>query len=168
MSVDLSGFTAQVQVAVSPPGSNLFADANDNDWLEALIGGFWDARLDGFMIEWTENADGMSPGIITPVSPGTKDLPRQLVQLVIFYTALNAIRGLMTNVKTQFKAQAGSVSVEQQQSANILRDVFEDLTARRAELYRVLSEQGFVRIGYLDGFRERNTSIRFGETWWLR
>lgn len=168
MSVDLSKFTAQVQTEVSPPGSNLFGDATDNDWLNALINGFWNARLDGFMHPWTENIDGDSVGIIDPNQAGGRDLPREFVQLIIFYAALTSIRGLMTNIKTQFKAQAGSVSVEQQQSANILRDVYADLVNRRQELYRVLSDQGFVRIGYMDAVAARDLSFVDHDTFWIR
>lgn len=198
MSVDLSAYVAQIKAEVNPPGSDLFGGATDSEWTNSLIGAFWNARLDGFIVGWTENADGASPGIVTPrvpcgcggwdptqpngvigdydpaiQPPGPTscghDLPRMFIQLVIFYAAITAVRGMMTNVKTQFKAQAGSVAVEQQQSATILRDVYQDLVTRRLQLYRVLSEQGYVRIGYIDGTAQREQNLEFGGgSWWLR
>ncbi len=172
MAVNLADYVASVRAEVNPPGTDVFPDASDSDWEDRLIGAFWNSRLDGFLAGYTENADHVSPGVITPVTTGAVDLPRELIQLIIFYAGLQAVRSQLLILKTLFKAQAGSVSVEQQQSSNVLRDVLKDLIDRRQQLWKQLSDQGFIRIGYLSALVERDRSLmlstQWGPDWWVR
>lgn len=165
MSVDLATFVPLVKAAVDAPGSDSFADSVTSDWVLTLRNAFWDARLDGFLGGWQENADNNSPGIITPVT-GSTDIPRDLIQLVIFYAAMGAIVNQIRQLRTQFKAQAGVVSFEYQQSANALRDVLKTLTDRRAQLFEFLSAQGVIGVGISDALYSREISMLNGETWW--
>jgi hypothetical protein len=121
MAVDLSDLVENLKREVNAPGLDQFPDATDAQYLGNLQDGFWEAYLDGAITGYTE-----SDGIVTMTS-ATEDFPRDLQQLVIFYAGARILRNQLRDIKTMFKAVAGPVSFENQQSASLLVAILKDL-----------------------------------------
>lgn len=162
MAVDLGDLIESVQREVNPPGSTLFPDAVEDDYLGYLQDAFWETTLDGLIEGYTE-----SDGSITPVS-GDTDLIRELQQLIVIYAGFKMLKNYLTNVRTQFRAVAGPVEYETQQSANLLTSLMKDLMDRRNSLLARLSDLGVVDSHYFDAVHERTSSINYGDVWWVR
>ena len=127
--VDLSEFTDSLRREVTPPGSDLFSDVSDDVFTGYLADAFWEARLDGFVKNWTCDVDG----VVLPLT-GTEDLPRELVGLLVLYGGIKILRNRIMNLNQRFSAKAGPVEYEVQNSANVLAELLRQLDARRKEL----------------------------------
>lgn len=162
MAVDLGDLVESVQREVNPPGGTIFPEAVEDDYLGFLQDAFWESTLDGLISGYAE-----ADGIVTPVS-GDEDLSRELQQLVVIYAGFKMLKNYLTNVRTTFRATAGPVEFETQQSANLLTELMKDLIARRNSLLARLSEQGQISSYVYDQVIERSSSIVYGDTWWVR
>lgn len=131
MAVDLSDYIGTLKRQVIPPGSTLFSSVTNLQWVAYLSDAFWEARLDGFMVGY-EEVDGE----IAPTDGGS-DLDLKYVALVALYAGITILRTQILNTKTQFKAKAGSVEFEQQNSATMLAEMLKQL---RQTKDRVLTE----------------------------
>ena len=163
MAVDIADLIEPLKRDVNPPGSNLFPGSTDDDWLGRLQDAFWDAHLHS---ELLANYRVDDDGAIEPLS-GTEELSRPLQQLVVAWAAYRVVRTLLLNIKTQFRAQAGPVEYETQQSAQLLRDLLKD---RQEDLKRVIdliSNQDQTAVYYFDAVIARDASLRSGAGWWL-
>lgn len=129
MSVDLSEFVPSLRREVTPPGSDLFNDVSDDVFTGYLADAFWEARLDGFVKTWTCDDDG----VVVPLT-GNDSFPRELVGLLLLYGGIKILRNQIMNLNTAFKAKAGSVEYEVENSANVLTELLKQLEARRKEL----------------------------------
>lgn len=165
MAVDLGDLIEVLQREVNPPGGNVFPDATEDNYLGYLQDAFWEAILDGFLVlqTWTE-----SEGIITPVTEGDDDIPRDLQQLVVLYAGIRITRVQLTNLQTLFSAQAGPVKYETQQSATLLKAILDELKMRRDIILTRLSDLGTVPDYYIDALIEREYSIDYNVTHWFR
>lgn len=161
MAVDLGDLVPYLQAAVSPPGNDLFADTVEDEWITRLANGFWNARLDGLLAGYVE-----SDGSITPTS-GTDDMSREMQQVIVFFSAYDTILLALRALNTQFKAVAGPVSFETQQSANLLKDIAEDLRERRNILLRRLSDMGSTSAYVIDSIIARQDSLMAQATTWV-
>ena len=157
MTTDLGDLIDPLQREVSPPGSDLFPDAVDDDWFGQLQDSFWEARLDGVL---TSTYDEDGNGVVTPT------LPRQLQQAVVIYAGIRIIRNELRNLNTSFRAVAGPVEFEQQKSAGLLKGIYDDLNKRKALLLDIVAEYGSVDTEYLDAIAERYDSFAIGSTYW--
>lgn len=162
MAVDLSDLVDSLKREVNAPGIAQLPNATDPEYLGNLQDGFWEAVLDGVISGYIE-----TDAIVTP-SSGTTDLPREMQQLVVFYAGFRIVRNQMRDLKTAFKAAAGPVNYETQQSAIVLKSILEDLKIRRAFLLNTLSENGKIDAVYIDAFRERDDRMYITEVDWLR
>lgn len=164
MAIDLGDLIESLQREVSPPGSDLFPDATDDDWFGHLQDAFWEVKLDGITSfnNYTE-----SDGLVSPVS-GTTELTRDLQQLVVLYAGIRILRSTMRDIKTTFRAQAGPVEYETQQSATLLRAIFDELASKRNLILNRLSDVGAVDTAYIDMIYQRDLSMGTeGGTWWV-
>lgn len=163
MAIDLSDLIPAVEAEASPPGTNLFPDAIDDEWLLRLENAFWEAKLFGFaqLDNYTE-----SDGIVQPVT-GTTDLPREEQQLVVLFAAVNVVRMSMSNTGTAFHAKAGPVEFSTQNSATLLNSVLAGLQKKIDFLYATLSDLGRVTDSVFDGVAARDFALGFGDvSWW--
>lgn len=128
--VDLSEFVPSLRREVTPPGTDLFPDANDDIFVGYLSDAFWEARLDGFVQKWSCDEDG----IVEPLDGIDDDLPRELVGLLVLYAGIKILRNRIMNLNTAFRAKAGPVNYEVENSANLLTEMLKQLAARRKEL----------------------------------
>jgi hypothetical protein len=161
MAVDLFDLVEPLRREVNPPGSNAFPDATDDDYSGYLADGFWEARLDGFLAGYEE-----SDGIVTPIS-GTDDLGRDWQQLIVIYAGFRILKNALRQMRTVFRAQAGPVSFETQQSAQLLREIMIELRERRDWLLDNLASTGQVPAYYIDAVVARHDSLYFGDTTWV-
>jgi hypothetical protein len=127
MAVDLSDFVPALITEVNPPGTNTFSAATSTEMTMYLSNAFWEARLDGFLDLYDCNEDG----IVTPIDPATPDIPREETTLVIIYAGCKVLRNKILNTNTTFRAKAGPVEFETQNSANMLVEVLKQLQAAK-------------------------------------
>ena len=155
MAVDLSDLVESLKREVNPPGTDYFPDASDTEFLGNLIDGFWEAVLDGLISGYTVDDDGL----VTPVS-GSTDMARDVQQIIVFYAGFRILRNVLRNIQTTFRAKAGPVEYETQQSASTLKDLLADLSNRRKLLLDRLSDMGAIPTYYADAVVEREAR------WW--
>ncbi len=161
MSVDLGDLVASIKLEVSPPGVDLFPEATDEEWTDRLANAFWNARIDGMLTGYVE-----ADGLITPTS-GTTDMPRDLQQVIVFMAAYNAIYLKLLNTRTSFRAKAGAVEYETQNSATVLKDLSDSLRQRYLILLQRLADLGYVDTYVIDAVVARDSSLADRTTWWV-
>lgn len=161
MSVDLGDLVPNIKLEVSPPGSNLFPNATDDEWQDRLANAFWNARIDGFLPGYVE-----ADGLITPIT-GTTDMPRDLQQVIVFMAAYSTLYLQLLGTKTGFRAKAGSVEYETTQSAQVLRDLAQSLKMRYEILLTRLSDLGLIPTYAFDAYIEREQVLMQGDGFWI-
>lgn len=161
MSVDLGDLVNSIKLEVSPPGVDLFPETTDEEWTDRLANAFWNARIDGMLVGYVE-----ADGLITPTS-GTTDMPRDLQQVIVFMAAYNAIYLKLLNTRTSFRAKAGSVEYETQNSATVLKDLSDSLRQRYLILLQRLADLGYVETYVIDAVVARDNSLAARSTWWV-
>lgn len=159
VSVDLSDqLIESIKGEVSPPGTDLFPDATDDEWLVQLENSFWEARLFGFFAGFTE-----SDGLITPLS-GSTDLDRANQQLIVLFAAGRIIRNELTGKNTLFRAKAGPVEFEVQNSAQMMVAILRDIRSKIDLALAALGEINSTTVAYIDSLVGREESIYYGDT----
>lgn len=162
MAVDLGDLVDVLKRAVSPPGTDLFPNATDDNYVGYLSDAFWEVRMLGMLGAWTE-----SDGSVSPVT-GTVELPREQQQFLILFAAINIVTNELKNMETLFRTKAGPVEFETQKAGALLRDVLTDLKDRRTIVERYLFGIGAITDYYIDAVSAREDSMRYGFTWWER
>lgn len=166
MAVDLSDYVDSLKREVSPPGTDDFPSATDADWIGNMADAFWEARLDGLLAAWTCDVDGLvTPQLIT--TPAQPDIGRDMIQLVVLYASFRIIRNALRGLRTQFRATAGPVTFEYQQSSNLLRELMKDIAMRRDMILTRLSDLGSVPSYVIDGIIARDQSIAYQNTYFV-
>lgn len=160
MAVDLGDLVQYLEAEVSPPGNDLFADTEDDEWITRLANGFWNARLDGLLAGYVE-----ADGAVTPTS-GDTDMSRELQQVIVFYAAYDTILLALRSLNTTFRAQAGPVSYETGQSAQVLRDIANALREKRNLLLSRLSDIGATSDYVIDAIIARQDSMLNAASYW--
>ena len=164
MAIDLGNLIESLQREVSPPGTDLFPDATDDEYFGYLQDSFWEMKLDG--IEPFDNYTEDGNGIVTPID-GDTDLSRDLQQLVVLYGGIRIVRNAMRNINTLFRTKAGPVEYETQQSAQVLKSILDDLAERRNFILNRLSDIGAVDATYVDMVAQRDFSMGNSNAWWV-
>lgn len=163
MAVDLSDLIPSLEREVSPPGSDLYPDAVDDDWLGQLEDSFWEAKLFGFFSNYTD-----SDGLVSPIS-GTEELSRELQQLIVLFAGIRSTRMKLMNMNTMFRAQAGPVSFETQQSANLLKGILDGLEAKINSLLDALPDSILGDASstyYINALFARTDALNYGYEEW--
>lgn len=162
MAVDLNDLILPLTREVNPPGSNLYPDAVDDDWLGQLQDSFWEAKLYGFFGNFTE-----ADGLVSPIT-GTTDLERTLQQLIVLFAGIRSIRMKMVNLNTLFRAKAGPVEFETQNSANLLNTIMKQLQDKIDTLLKSLADSilGGTQTYYINSLIGRDYSYLYGYEEW--
>lgn len=163
MSVDFSDLVPRLRAEVNPPGVDLYPDAADSEFVLHLQNGFWEAVLDGIIEGYSIDDDG----VVTPDDVSGDDISSSLQQVVLLYAGMKIVRNLLLNLKTAFRAHAGSVKFETEQSANTLREILLDMKNRRNLLLTRLSDVGTTSSYYVDAVISRDDSLYYGDTWFV-
>lgn len=162
MAIDLSDLVELLRSEVDAPGEDSFPDAVEDDWVNQLRSAFWEVVLDGVISSYEE-----TDGIVTPTS-GTTDLARDLQQLVIFYAGVRVIRNKLRTMGTAFRAKAGPVEYETQNSAQVLKSILDELVRKRNVILNRLSDMGSVDSHYIDMIMYRDEALTYGDSWFVR
>lgn len=164
MSVDLAELIPSLKREVNPPGTDLFPTATDDDiWLGHLIDSFWEAKLFGFFKTYTSNSDGL----VAPLN-GLIDLGRDWQELIVLFAGGRIIRNELKNTNTSFRAVAGPVEFEVQNSAQLLRDILHDIRSKIDLALAALGAINSTTVAYIDSLIGREDSIYYGETYFQR
>lgn len=184
--VDLFELVDALKREVNPPGSDLFPDATDDDYLGSLTDAFWEVRLYGFLGGFEENAAarGGSPtfgeGRVTPLGAAegydapsgystTADLSRELQQLIVLWAGWKIVLARMGALNTTFRARAGNVEYETQNAASVLKTILDQLKARIDFVIDHISDYApGSGVAVFDAVVERSYSQAVGDTWWVR
>jgi hypothetical protein len=163
-SVDLSELIGDLEGAVTVPGiASPYAASSDTEWLTRLRNAFWTAFNEGVFSGFTCNEDG----IVSPSSSGSSTtFGRELQQIVILYAAINIVQNQMLQLKNQFRAKAGSVEYETQQSAQMIKAILDSLLIQRNTLLQRLSDLGWRNTYYYDSVTSRDSSLKDGTIQW--
>src|SRR4051812_30681855 len=122
----------------------MFDEITTEEWTAYLVDGFWEARLDGFLMGYTTDA----LGVITLTTAGEEagvlpaDMPRQYVTLVIIYAGIRVLRNKILNTPSLFRAKAGPVEYEQQYAATVLTEMLKQLAATKNRLLEQAELEG--------------------------
>lgn len=163
MAVDLADYVPALRREIQPPGSTLFDDVDDDTLEGYLSDAFWEARLDGFVTDYTE-----SGGIVTPLTTAV-DFPREQTALVVLYAGLKILRNRLLQTNTKFAAKAGPVEFATENSANLLTEMARQLGAVKDRL--IAMNLGATNVALVDAFSNRNVSPEsysgYLEEWYL-
>lgn len=149
MAVELSSFVGSLQREVVPLGSGLFADVTPEQWTAYLTDAFWEARLDGFMEGYSADDTGSIEAL------DGVDLDRRYVALVVLYAGIRVLRNRILNMNTGFRAKAGPVEFEQQNSATMLAEMLKQLRTTKDRILQELDEAEATAVLALDAFSVR-------------
>lgn len=169
MAVDLSDqLIDSLKREVNPPGTDGFVDAGDADWLGHLLDSFWEAKLYGFFTNYTADEDGF----VAPIS-GTDELGRDSQELIVLFAGARIIRNELKNKNTLFRAKAGPVEFETQNSANLLIAILKDIRSKVDLALAAIGTINSTTVAYVDSLLGREESIYYGDTyvpssggWW--
>lgn len=161
MAVDLADLVDSLRREISPlSGTNPYEDTSDDTLAGYLADAFWEGRLNGLFTGYTINEDDE----LVPIS-GTDDMPRYEQQAIVLWAGYRAVLNDLRNVQSLFRAKAGPVEYETQQSATLLKAI---LDALQQKIDRVISDIGGTSAAVFDAVIERSYSMGYGDTWWVR
>lgn len=159
-AVDLSDLIPDLGVALTAPGqTDLYSTVDDDEWISRLKTAFWSAYNDGLIEGFSCDEDGL----VTPIS-GSATFGRDLQQIVIFYCGLNKVQNELMQIKTRFRAKAGPVEYETEQSAGVLKALLDSLLKQRDDIMTRLSAINGVSTIYIDAVRQRDYALAEGLT----
>ena len=162
-ALDLTDLVTPLQAALNIPGEDIYGTVSPTQWVTYLSNGFWEAYLDGLVLGYVE-ADGE----VTPIS-GTTVMPKDQQQLILMYAAIAITRLRLLNAQTVFRAKAGPVEYEVQQSAQVMKSLLEEFSERRRYILQRLADTGIARdMYYIDTYTARQNAINYGYTEWIR
>lgn len=168
MAVDLSDYVDSLRREVTPPGSTTFSSVADEVFVGYLADAFWEVRLDGFIEPYSSDPSGIilpinDPQVTagdvdytpTPYDP-QKDIGRAEIALICLYAGIKIIRNNLMEKSTKIRAKAGPVEFEQDNSANFLVAMLQELTdTRKRLLYLKTFNQD---VSLIDAFSARSAS----------
>lgn len=161
MAVDLADYVEALEIEVNPPGQDLYSSVTDSQWLARLQNAFWEIRLHGMLSNFTEEE-----GVVTPIS-GDTDLTRDQIQLIILFAAYTVALSSFQNIKSSYRAKAGPVEVEYQQSAQTLKSLLDALRSRINFIIGNLSGYAGTTAFVIDAVQASQYSIGVGDTWYV-
>lgn len=164
MSIDMSDeLVDALKREVSPPGTDLYPNATDAEWLNRLRDAFWEGRLNGLFGGYSVDDDG----VVSPVS-GSTDLSREMQQAIVLYAGYRTTLTQFQNISSAVRSKAGPVEFEIERSAALLRDILKDVRDRLSRVLQLLSTLGMNNATVFDAVIERSYSTAYRDTWWVR
>lgn len=158
MAVVLSDFIPSLRREVEPPGVRLYDSLTPTDWVGYLTDAFWEARLDGFLKDWmvAESDINADPDAeIQPLASGGPDIGREGMALIILYAGIKVLRNRILNTNTRFKAVAGPVEFEQENSATMLAEMLKQLRSTKEQILEALDEAEATAVMLIDAYSTR-------------
>lgn len=130
---DLGEATTSLANTIARPGTfaTLFSETTDNDLVDVLRDGFAECQMEGMFSDYTD-----TDGVIDP------DLTNGETATVVLFAAVRLLRAELANRASHVRYEAGPVTFEEDRSAQVLRQVFDDMRAQKARMTNLLSETG--------------------------
>lgn len=150
MAVDLSDYVEALRAKANPPGEELYPEASPEDWRLRLSNAFWDGYLHRMFRDFTE-----AEGTVSAKAEGGANMPRDQIQLIVLYAALDALLARLGDLKTQFRGQSGPTEIEYQRSAQVLTEIIKARRAELAEITADLARRGVTATYFLDATAAR-------------
>lgn len=162
-NVDITELIPNLEAILTVPGTTSPYDAaSEEEWTLKLVNGFWQAVIEGVVEGYSIDEDG----IIFPTS-GSETFSRAFQQIVVIYAALNIVNAQLLQVKSLFRAQAGPVEYETQQSASVLTALLAELQNQKNLILTRLSDLGTdTSVFYYDSTWQRRDNQRSGDAFW--
>ena len=162
-AVYLTDLIPSLEAALSVPGTTSpYSAATDDEWLAKLKNAFWLAVLDQVISGYEMDEDGT----ITETD-GTTTLSSQLQYLIVLYACMDVVRNQLLQMKTVFRAKAGPVEYETQQSAPVLKALLDQFMSQRDRILETLASTSNLSTYYIDAVRSRDYAIRIDATDWV-
>lgn len=185
MAVDLANLVDSLKREVNPPGSDLFPDATEDNWLGSLTDAFWEVKLYGFLQDYTENAGArggpaaFGEGVITPSTVtdetyddptgySTQDLSRELQQLIVLWAGYKVALSRFASLNSLMRAKAGPIEYETQQAASVLKSILDALKGRIDYILANLLTGNRAGVAVFDALVERTYHQAVDDVWWVR
>lgn len=164
MAVDLEDLIESLRREVSGPGS--VAPGTDAEYLGQLQDAFWHARLRGAFPGYEEEE-----GLVRNIADSSVNLPREQQQLIVLAAGLRIVRSALRNGggNTMFRAKAGPVEFETQQSAQTLRELLVQLEREFKAALDEVTQGGASAstVAYFDAVIQRTFSEGEGSVWFV-
>lgn len=165
MAVNIADLVESLRREISPlSGSNPYSDVSDAVLEGLLSDAFWEGRLNGMFAGYTLDVD---TGEITPFS-GSDDMDRTEMQAIVLWAGYRTVLNDMRNIQSVFRAKAGPVEYEVQQSAQVLSEVLKAIKERIDRLISSLAEVDESTALVFDSVIASTISISDGDSWWVR
>lgn len=163
-TVDLAELVADLEGALTIPGTvSKYSAASEEEWVTKLKNGFWDAYNDGLISSFVCDEDGL----VSAVNNSNAIFGRDLQQICLLYAAINVVQNELLQLKTVFRAKAGAVEYETQQSAQVLKGLLDSFLQQKSLILKRLSDLGAVDSYYIDGVTNRDNALRSGLFTWV-
>lgn len=165
MAVELADLIDSLRREISPlSGTNPYSTVTDATLEGMLADAFWEGRLNGMFDGYTLDLDA---GTIVPLTDGTDDMDRVDQQAIVLWAGYRTVLNDMRNVQSVFRAKAGPVEYEVQQSASVLAEVLKAIKERIDRLIFMMSESDASSALVFDSVIASTFSIDYGESWWV-
>lgn len=164
-NVDITELIPNLEASLTIPGQvSPYDAATDTEWTVKLQNAFWRAVIDGVITGYSIDEDG----IIKPDVTSGPALSRDLQQIVVIYAAINIIQATMLQLKTSFRAKAGSVEYETSQASQVLTGLLNMFKEEKQIILERLSDIGSSSESYYyDGPIQRRYAESVGDTEWI-
>lgn len=151
-TLELADYVDTLRREILALGSTTVID--DDVLSDYMVDAFWEARLDGFFGGYDVTLDGT----VIPAA-GMPDFPREGIAVLTLYSAVKIIRNRILSTQSRFKAVAGPVEFETQQSPTLLTEMLRQLSTMKARLVELGpgGNRG-TYVGLVDGFAGRSMS----------
>jgi hypothetical protein len=128
---ELADAVTSLQYLVARPGTfaTFYPETTDDMVLQCLIDGMAEAQLEGLLLTYAADEDG----VLTPA------LSAGQAALVTLFAAVRFLRAELLNRNTSVVYEAGSAHYETTQATNILRDILKGLSAQKDALVAAAS-----------------------------
>jgi hypothetical protein len=120
---DLGDAVDSLRFLVARPGTfeDTYPETTEDMLLQILMDGLGEAHLEGLLMDYESDADGL----LTP------ELSSGQAATVVLFAAVRFMRAELFNRTTMNSYKAGSASYETTQATNILRDILKALDAQK-------------------------------------
>lgn len=150
--LELADYVDTLRREITPPGSSLFTDVDDDVFSDYLVDAFWEARLDGFFQGYDVTLDGA----VTPLG-SMPDFPREGIAVLTLYAAIKILRNRILSSQSRFKAVAGPVEFETQNSPSLYTEMLRQLQGMKSRLIEMSPSGSAVSyVALVDGFAARS------------
>lgn len=166
MAVELADLIDSLRREISPlSGDNPYSGVTDSTLEGMLADAFWEGRLNGMFSDYTLDLD---TGIISPLASGGDDMDRATQQAIVLWAGYRTVLNDLRNVRSMFRAKAGPVEYEVQQSASVLAEVLKAIKERIDRLIVALGVSNGTTAQVFDSVIASTFSTAYGDTWWVR